>query len=71
MTPAGLAAFATSDQGKLYGRVCERWGIDPAAGMTDDVLAYNLRAALAVGELPDPEPQVTPDGGISYSGGIR
>ena len=44
-----LAAFASSDAGKTYGRVCEMWGVDPAASLedVDDVLAANLRLALA------------------------
>jgi len=59
-----LADFAASDHGKLYGRVCERYGIDPAAGITDDVLAYNLRAGLALAglEVPEPEPAKGYDG---------
>jgi len=45
-----LAAFASSDAGKTYGRICEMWGVDPAASLeeVDDVLAANLRLALAV-----------------------
>jgi hypothetical protein len=44
-----LADFARSDIGKTYGRVCEMWGVDPAASLeeVDDVLAANLRMALA------------------------
>jgi len=44
-----LADFARSDAGKTYGRVCEMWGVDPAAPLeeVDDVLAANLRIALA------------------------
>jgi hypothetical protein len=44
-----LAAFASSDAGRVYGRVCEMWGVDPAASLeeVDDVLAANLRVALA------------------------
>ena len=69
-----LANFAMSEDGKLYGRVCQRWGVDPAAGLTDDVMAYNLRTALLMREamdVPDPEPKHTPGGGIHYDGGIR
>jgi hypothetical protein len=45
-----LADFASSDAGKTYGRVCEMWGVDPAASLeeSDEVLAANLRLALAV-----------------------
>ena len=45
-----LASFASSGAGKTYGRVCEMWGVDPAAPLEeiDDVLAANLRLALVV-----------------------
>jgi hypothetical protein len=43
---AAVAAFARSDQGRLYATVCDRWGIDPGARFSDDVVAFNLRAAL-------------------------
>ena len=43
---AAVASFAASPQGQTYALVCDRWGVDPAAAITDDVLAYNLRAAL-------------------------
>lgn len=45
-----LASFASSEAGKTYGRVCEMWGVDPAASLEeiDDVLAANLRLALVV-----------------------
>ena len=57
-----LAAFASSGAGKAYGRVCEMWGVDPAASLeeVDEVLAANLRLALVVSmnvtepEQPDP-----------------
>lgn len=48
-----LAAFATSSTGKVYGRSCERYGVDPGAILTDDVLAFNLRVALALSDLPE------------------
>ena len=34
----------------MYGQVCEFWGVDPAAALepVDDVLAFNLRAGLAM-----------------------
>lgn len=43
-----LAAFASSEGGKAFARIEERWGRDPAASLeaVDDVLAHNLRAAL-------------------------
>ena len=45
-----LADFALSEAGKIYGRTCEIWGVDPAASLeeVDDVLAANLRLALVV-----------------------
>lgn len=43
-----VAAFAASPIGQIYGATCERYGVDPAASFTDDVLAFNLRAALMV-----------------------
>ena len=45
---AALAAFARSDNGRFYADVCERFGVDPGAAIDDDVLAFQLRAALAV-----------------------
>jgi hypothetical protein len=43
-----LAAFAESPAGQLYGRVCERYGRFPDGGLEDDVLGFNLAAAIAV-----------------------
>ena len=53
-----LADFASSAAGKTYGRVCEMWGVDPAASIeeVDDVLAANLRLALVV-TMNDAEPE--------------
>jgi hypothetical protein len=54
---AAIAAFASSIEGKRYAAVCDRWGVDPAACISDDVAAYALRAALFVTiaqELPAP-----------------
>jgi len=53
-----LAAFASSAAGKTYGRVCEMWGVDPAASLeeVDDVLAANLRLALAF-SMNETEPE--------------
>lgn len=57
-----LAAFASSDIGKSYGRICQFWNVDPAASLeeVDDVLAANLRAALVVTMHEDSEPEVDP-----------
>lgn len=55
-----LASFASSETGKFYGRICEFWGVDPAAPLekVDDVLASNLRAALVVTMHQDSEPEI-------------
>lgn len=39
-----------SGAGRFYGQVCQFWGLDPGAALEgyDDVLAANLRAALAL-----------------------
>jgi hypothetical protein len=58
-----IAAFASSEDGKIFARIEERWGRDPAASLEphDDVLAHNLRAALILAlaeedpEKDDPE----------------
>lgn len=66
-----LAEFVRSDEGKFYGLVCERYGLDPGAPFDDDVIAYNVRAAfVAVGALESPEPSVdvSPSGRIVASG---
>jgi hypothetical protein len=46
VTAEALARFAASPGGLNYARVCDAWRLDPGAGIEDDVLAYNLRAAL-------------------------
>lgn len=59
MSAASIAAFAMSPQGDIYRSVCEHWGVDPGAPLepVDDVLAFNLRAALLVTKpVPKPEP---------------
>lgn len=45
-----LASFASSEAGKAFARIEDRWGRDPAAALEpiDDVLAHNLRAAFIV-----------------------
>ena len=43
----GLASFAQSDVGRFYASSCERYGSDPAEGLSP-ILAANLRAALHV-----------------------
>lgn len=55
MTLDQLAHFAESKGGKHYRDVCERFGVDPAAHVDDDVMAYQFRLALAVAH-PEPEP---------------
>jgi hypothetical protein len=52
-----LASFAASDAGKLYGRTCERYGVDPGAVLDDEVLGVNLRVVLAVSDSAAAEPE--------------
>lgn len=52
---ASLAAFVQSDRGRFYSAVCDKYGIDPAAGMRDDVVAFNLRAGLLLAGLREDE----------------
>ncbi len=69
-----LATFAASDAGRLFGRSCVEYGVDPAASIDDDVLAANLRIAMlavAAADTPNPEPERTPDGAIKYEGGVN
>lgn len=61
MTAQALAAFADKPIGKMFGGVCQRWGIDPAADIEDDVLAFNFRAALAVRLNEEPEEPPVPE----------
>ncbi len=56
-----LASFASSEGGKAFARIEERYGRDPAASFEplDDVLAHNLRAAFVVtlaDDLPEEDP---------------
>ena len=44
-----LARFASSEGGRLHAATCDRFGVDPAAGLPS-VLAANLRAALVAWE---------------------
>ena len=46
-----VAQFAMSDSGKVYGRTCRQFGVDPGAVLDDDVMAANLRVALAVADV--------------------
>ena len=57
---ASLAAFVQSDGGRFYSLVCERYGIDPATGLADDVVAHNLRAGLALASMRATEDDVEP-----------
>ena len=68
-----VAAFASSDAGKAFARIEERWGRDPAASLevVDDVLAHNLRAALIVA-LAEDEPESNEDpGAAARMGGVK
>lgn len=48
-----LAAFASSEDGRLWARTHERFGMDPAGFLEDDVLAYNFRVALLLAGGPE------------------
>ena len=52
-----LAAFASSEEGRLYAVTCERFGVDPGAIFSDDVMAINARVAFAkvLSEVREPE----------------
>ena len=65
-----LAAFASSDEGRLYAATCERWGIDPGAILDDDVLAINLRIGLAKAMTPESEGDSDP-GAAARAGGEK
>ena len=54
-----LAAFASSEEGRLYAVTCERFGVDPGAIFADDVMAINARVAFAkvLSEEAEPEPE--------------
>jgi hypothetical protein len=47
---AALARFVGSTEGEFYAAVCERYGVDPAPEGMPDVLAFNLRAGLALSQ---------------------
>ena len=65
-----IASFASSDAGKAFARIEERFGRDPAASLEsyDDVLAHNLRAALIV-TLAEDEPEPDDPGAAARLGG--
>ena len=67
-----VAAFASSDAGKAFARIEERWGRDPAASLEveDDVLAHNLRAALVMA-LAEDVPEPDDPGAAARSGGAK
>lgn len=46
-----MVAFADSTTGILYRRSCERYGVDPARFIEDDVAAFNFRLALNIQAL--------------------
>lgn len=57
---AALADFVTSPQGRFYGHVCKTFGVDPGAPFSDDVVAFQMRAALLAAEIDEPEPEPEP-----------
>ena len=68
-----LAHFASSEAGKAFARIEDRWGRDPAASLEpiDDVLAHNLRAALVVTLAEDIEEVVEDPGEPARIGGEK
>ena len=67
-----LAVFASSDAGKAFARIEERWGRDPAASLepVDDVLAHNLRAAF-ITALAEDIPESQDPGAAARLGGEK
>lgn len=65
-----LAAFASSEEGRLYAATCERWGVDPGAILDDDVLAINLRVGLAKTMIPEADETLDP-GAAARAGGEK
>lgn len=63
-----LASFASSDAGKAFARIEDRFGRDPARFLepVDDVLAHNLRAALIM-NLADDEPHQSEDNPVEHA----
>jgi len=51
-----IARFAASPTGAAFARLCTFWGFDPGTLVEDDLIAMNLRAALAMALLDEPEP---------------
>ena len=65
-----IAAFVSSEEGRLYAATCEKWGVDPGAIIEDDVLAINLRVGLASAMLPVPDAVIDP-GAAARAGGEK
>jgi hypothetical protein len=61
LTLEHIATFAESKDGKLYRDICERFGVDPGAALDDDVMAYQLRVALAISHRAEPTDATQPD----------
>lgn len=64
-----LASFAMSQTGLMYARICDRWGLDPGAPLEeiDDVLAFNLRGALALAMREKTEDDGDPTGHRAFA----
>ncbi len=58
---ADVATFAQRPYAKLYANACERYRVDPAAPLTDDFLAAQLRVALALIPSEPPQEESPPD----------
>lgn len=56
---AAIAAFAGSQEGEVYGLVCDRYSLDPGAIFDDDVEAFMMRQSLMLRSSRVPPPEVT------------
>jgi hypothetical protein len=67
-----LAKFVRSDEGRFYGLVCEKYGLDPGAPFDDDVTAYNVRAAFLASSVTESDagPSVDVQGGRVIASGF-
>lgn len=65
-----FASFVFSEQGVLYGRICQQWGVDPGAVFTDDFIAHNVRAGLLVSMAKQKDEPVTESAEPNISGKI-
>ena len=64
MSAEALARFVTSDEGKLYAKVCRISGVDPAAHLVgfDEVLAHDFRLACLIARDTEPDEEPVAEG---------